>query len=90
MTPGLIEYANAVSSYLNGMAKDAINKTSVILDGYEKAKVTNYFPIRTNPDFTRAESESLKFDATIESWGNLKSRENGRSPTTPPCSGLIS
>ena len=80
MTPELIGYANAVSSYLNGMAKDAINKTSVILDGYEKAKVTNYFPIRTNPDFTRVESESLKFDATIEGWGNLKSRENGRNP----------
>ena len=74
------EYAEAVSRYFNGMTKDAINETSVALDGYERATVKDYFPIRTDPHFTRAESEAVKFDATLEGWGNLKQRQNSQDP----------
>lgn len=80
MTPELMEYANAVSNYLNGMCKDAINEVSVQLDGYEKVKVQDYFPIKTAPDFVRNEQDDLKFDLTIEGWGSLKERSNGNNP----------
>ncbi|NBI83928.1 hypothetical protein D3Z48_18030 [Clostridiaceae bacterium] len=73
-------YANAVNGWFNGMAKDAINATSVTLDGYERAAVQGYFPIHTDPSFTRAEYEGVKFDATIEGWGSLKNRQGGRNP----------
>lgn len=72
-------YADAVSRWFNGMSKEAINETSTALDGYERAAVKGYFPIRTDPNFTRSEAESLIFDATVEGWGNLKKRQNNSS-----------
>ncbi len=80
MDPKVREYADAVGEYLNGMAKDAINETSTALDGYERATVKGYFPIRTDPNFTRAEYEGVKFDATLEGWGSLKKRQGSRNP----------
>ena len=73
-------YAERVSEYLNGMAKDAINETSVVLDGYERATVNRYYPIKTDPNYSRAEYEGEIFDATIEGWGNLKNRQSGTNP----------
>ena len=73
-------YAERVSEYLNGMAKDAINETSVVLDGYERAAVNRYYPIKTDPNYSRAEYEGEIFDATIEGWGNLKNRQSGTNP----------
>lgn len=73
-------YAERVSEYLNGMAKDAINETSVVLDGYERATVNRYYPIKTDPNYSRAEYEGEIFNATIEGWGNLKNRQSGTNP----------
>lgn len=46
-----IAFANEVADYFDHMNKDAINKISVLLNGYEKADVTFYFPISTDKNF---------------------------------------
>lgn len=80
MTAKETELANLVHNYLNGMASGAINETSLKLDGYERARVTNYFPIRTDANFTTTEFEAIMRDASIEGMGILKARSGGVNP----------
>lgn len=56
-----------------------INEVSNELKGYSLASVKNYFPIKTDPDFTRTEFANLIQDRTIEGWGSLKSRIRSRN-----------
>lgn len=74
------QLAKDISSFLNNETKEAINKTSIILNGFEKARVNNYFPIRTNKNYTRNENEGLTFDATLEGVGMLKERTGAKTP----------
>lgn len=53
---------------------DQINKVSNELKGYSLAAVRNYFPIKTDPDFTKIEFAGLIRDGSIEGQGFLKSR----------------
>lgn len=80
ITPREKRFAEMVSGFFNGQMKDAINETSLKLDGYEKARVTNYYPIRTDSNFTNVEFEGLVKDATIEGMGMLKQRSGGTNP----------
>ncbi|MBR0081551.1 MAG: hypothetical protein IJP98_02290 [Clostridia bacterium] len=59
---------------------NAINKVSLQLYGYKKAEVKNYFPIRTDPNFTRTEFETISQNASIENMGMLKERVNAKNP----------
>lgn len=74
------QLAKDISSFLNNETKEAINKTSIILNGFEKARVNNYFPIRTNKNYTKTENEGLMFDATLEGSGMLKERTGAKNP----------
>ncbi len=51
-----------------------INKVSVRLNGYAKAKVQNYFPIKVDPNFTARDYSGLIQDGTLEGMGMLKNR----------------
>ncbi len=51
-----------------------INETSVKLNGYAKARVENYFPIKVDPNFTAQDFAALIMDGTIEGMGMLKGR----------------
>ncbi len=42
--------------------------------------VNRYYPIKNDPNYSRAEYERGIFDATIEGWGNLK--KTGRAART--------
>lgn len=70
-------FANKADRFFNGMCKEAINGTSLVLNGYEKATVEHYFPIKTDPDFTRVDFEALVRDGTLEGAGFLKGRIEG-------------
>ena len=69
-----------INSFLNTETKAAINETSIVLDGVERARVNNYFPIRTNQNFTKAENAGIVFDSTLEGMGMLKERSGATNP----------
>ena len=65
---------------LNVYTKDVINGVSVQINGYEKAKVNDYFPIATDPDALEHQNTGTVYNGTIEGRGFLKERRN-RSAT---------
>lgn len=77
MTEGEKRFAQIAHNFFNKTAKDAINETSLVLKGYELAVVPNYFPIRTDKNFTQAEIDGLIHDGTIEGKGQFKDRQPG-------------
>ena len=80
MTPEEIEYAKTCNVFFNQMCKDAINETSMKLQGRELAIVDNYFPIRVNPNFLQQEMSGLTQNGTIEGMGMLKERTGALNP----------
>lgn len=80
MTPEERAFANAARKYFNGMSQEAINEVSEKLKGYSLAQVEEYFPITTDPNYSKRDFESLKFDGTIEGMGFLKERVNASNP----------
>ena len=80
MTTQEKEFANIAYKFFNKTTKKAINETSLQLDGYEKAIVDNYFPIKSDRNFNRAEISGLIKDGTIEGMGMLKERVGAKNP----------
>jgi len=74
MTDKEKQFAEVSRTFLNGPCKDAINETSLALDGNEKATVEEYYGIKTDRNFTRTEFQSLFKDGTIEGMGIFKDR----------------
>ena len=77
MTEDEKAFANLAREFLNKDTKAAINETSMVLNGTEKANVNNYFPITTDKDFVMRDITGLIQDATIEGMGMLKERRQG-------------
>lgn len=69
-------FARETQKYFREVSQPAINEVSRKLKGYDIAEVENYYPIRTDKTFGKAELETLKFDGTIEGMGFLKERQN--------------
>lgn len=80
MTEEEKEFAKIAYKFFNETTKNAINETSMVLNGYEKAVVENYFPINTDARFTKQEISGLVQDGTIEGMGMLKGRVDGSNP----------
>lgn len=59
---------------------DEINKVSLATRGYEVARVKNYFPIRTDQNFTKTEWGNLVKNGTVEGSGFLKERVRSKNP----------
>lgn len=73
-TPFEKKIANTVEQYMNVVAPQYINKTSLELLGYEKAGLGYYFPIVSDPDLLGREVQQVNADGSIEGWGHLKDR----------------
>ena len=73
--------ADAINEYLNTIQKDALNKVSVRLNGFEVAVVDNYFTIRTNW-LDRFKDELLKgqmglvAEVSLEGMGIFRTRQD--------------
>lgn len=74
MTDSEKEFATLLKIFFDTYAKDAINETSVDLDGILRATVENYFPITSDKNFLAKSMDSFQ-DPTLEGWNNLKSRQ---------------
>lgn len=57
-----------------------INDTSQVLKGYKIARVKNYFPIKSDPNFTKQDYAGLVRDGSIEGMGFLKNRVASKNP----------
>lgn len=66
--------------YFNDYAKKGINKTSMLLEGFEKATSSYYSPIYTDHNYL-ASADPAIVDATLEGGGMLKSRVWSGTPT---------
>nr|DAH17778.1 MAG TPA: hypothetical protein [Caudoviricetes sp.] len=57
-----------------------INKVTMQTRGYAAARVENYYPIKTDPDFTHSNFGGLVMDSTLEGMGMLKERVRSKNP----------
>lgn len=69
-----IQFAAILSKYFDGQAKNAINEVSIIMDGYERAMVKNYFPIESDRAFTVQDNDQVRNDISLTGLGFLKQR----------------
>lgn len=75
-----LDYKAAVKNeFFNGIAKNAINNTTLQLKGRAVALTTDYVSMEVDKNSVVTELEGVKFDATIEGMGMLKSVVKGAS-----------
>lgn len=80
MTPYEKAFLKLSEKFFHEYTTEKINETSLKLNGYKKAKVHNYFPIKTDANFTHAEIATLVMNGTLEGMGMLNSRVGARNP----------
>lgn len=80
LSPFEKEFLKASKEIFHKYFGDEINKVSLATRGYEVARVKNYFPIRTNQNFTKTEWGNLVKNGTVEGSGFLKERVRSKNP----------
>ena len=80
MTPYEKAMVKCAETFFHEYTGEKINETSLQLNGYKKARVHNYFPIRTDSNFRLTEIEGLIRNAAIENMGMLNTRVGARNP----------
>lgn len=69
-------YLEVAREFFNKDSKDAVNEVSLLTKHRLVATEKAYIPYHVNQDYIAKESENIKFDATIENMGMLKSVRN--------------
>ena len=67
------QYMATAEKFFDVTAKDAINETTMQTKHRMVATDKKYIPYNVNKDEVAHDNENIKFDATIEGWGSLKS-----------------
>lgn len=80
MTPYEKAMVKCAETFFHEYTGEKINETSLQLNGYKKARVHNYFPIRTDSNFRPTEIEGLVRNASLENMGMLNTRVGARNP----------
>lgn len=75
-----LKFLEAAKTMFHEKTGEYINDTSVTLKGYTIARVKNYFPIKTDTDFTPTDFAGLIMNGTIEGMGMLKERVQSGKP----------
>lgn len=71
---------HAFEDLFHNWSGEKINKTSMDLYGFKKARVHDYYPISVDKDFITTDIAALKYDKTIEGMGFLKERVTNVNP----------
>jgi hypothetical protein len=71
------DYMDAARYFFNVLAQNAINEATMQTKHRRIATTRNYIPFEIDPDTVAQEIEGVKFDATIEGMGMLKSVQEG-------------
>lgn len=80
MTPYERAMVKCSEQFFHEYTGEKINEVSLQLNGYKKARVDKYFPIRTDPNFRPTEIEGLVRNGALEHSGMLESRTGARNP----------
>lgn len=80
MTPYERSMVKCSEKFFHEYTGEKINETSLQLNGYKKARVHNYFPIRTDSNFNHSEIEGLVRNGTLEHMPMLNNRVGARNP----------
>lgn len=80
LSPFEKEFLKASKEIFHKYFGDEINKVSLATRGYEVARVKNYYPIRTDQNFTKTEWGNLVKNGTVEGSGFLKERVRSKNP----------
>lgn len=80
LTPQEKAFADNLGYYFDNISKNALNKTSMDLDGFEIARVNNYYPIVTDKFYRSKNFQKFANAPSIEGMGILKERTKAKSP----------
>lgn len=61
-------------------AQELLNETTMEVYGLKKANVDDYFPLVTDPNFRKANFESISRDMSLENAGFMKARVKASNP----------
>lgn len=61
-------------------AQELLNQTTMEVYGLKKANVDDYFPLVTDPNFRKANFESISRDMSLENAGFMKARVKASNP----------
>lgn len=73
-------FLEASKQMFHNYTGDKVNETSMKLKGYTIARVANYFPIKTDPNFVTTDLSGLIRDGSLEGMGFLKERVFSKKP----------
>lgn len=76
-----VQWMKEARKLFRKVSKNAINETSMQLDGRPLANDSEYITIHVDSDFLHSNIDGLKVDSTIEGWGSLK--EVNKNATQP-------
>lgn len=74
------DWIAATQELMDGYSKDRLNETTLEVYGIKKARVENYYPIKSDRNFTRGDFEAVSRNMSLENVGFMKERVEGTNP----------
>lgn len=74
------EYLSTAENLFHNYLGQKINAVTIETRGYALAQTKNYYPIKTDPNFTHTDFAALKQDGSLEGMGFLKDRQKASNP----------
>lgn len=74
------DWIAATQELMDGYSKDRLNETTLEVYGIKKARVENYYPIKSDKNFTRGDFEAVSRNMSLENVGFMKERVEGTNP----------
>jgi hypothetical protein len=74
------DWIAATQELMDGYSKDRLNETTLEVYGIKKARVENYYPIKSDKNFTRGDFEAVARNMSLENVGFMKERVEGTNP----------
>ena len=71
LTPEEKAFAGYLQKFYNEMSKNAINETSMQLDGFERADVDQYYPIESTDAYLKSDPANKARSQTVEGIGSI-------------------
>ena len=70
----------SAKEFFDNFSRRELNKATMSMYGFNKARVDNYFPITSDPAYLKTDIDSIKRDVSLENAGFMKSRVKSGNP----------